>query len=181
MGITSVLCCCWLGGRKGIRPVKSWVMRCWRGYLSGAKCKWLAYGPADATATPLSRLQKIQNGLSFWHRSTQVVLEKRPLNDCVCVCVLIFGDNLFNIFSHLHGQTLLMTPNRIYWTWSHRHMSTLERRSIALVTYERPPIHPIPATTSTINLHFNDHFLDKPVLTNPHSVFFFHLLQMTIF
>ena len=30
---------------------------------------------------------KIQNGLSFWFRLTQVVLEKRPLNDCVRVCV----------------------------------------------------------------------------------------------
>ena len=25
---------------------------------------------------------KIQNGLSFWYQLTQVVLEKRPLNDC---------------------------------------------------------------------------------------------------
>ena len=32
---------------------------------------------------------KIQNGLSFWYRPTQVVLEKRPLNDCVCVCVCV--------------------------------------------------------------------------------------------
>ena len=30
---------------------------------------------------------KIQNGLSFWYRPTQVVLEKRTLNDCVCVCL----------------------------------------------------------------------------------------------
>ena len=30
---------------------------------------------------------KIQSGLSFWYRPTQVVLEKRPLNDCVYVCV----------------------------------------------------------------------------------------------
>ena len=28
---------------------------------------------------------KIQNRLSFWYRPTQIVLEKRPLNDCVCV------------------------------------------------------------------------------------------------
>ena len=83
--VPSVLWRCWLGGRKGIRPVKTWVMGCWHGYLSGAKCIWLAYGPADATATPSSLLQKIQNGLSFWYRPTQVVLEKRPLNDCVCV------------------------------------------------------------------------------------------------
>ena len=32
-------------------------------------------------------LHKIQNGLSFWYRPTQVVLEKRPLKDCVCVCM----------------------------------------------------------------------------------------------
>jgi len=28
------------------------VVRCWRGYLSGARCKCFAFGPADATATP---------------------------------------------------------------------------------------------------------------------------------
>ena len=49
----------------------------------------LAYGPADATASPSSLLQKSQNGLSFGYRPTQAVLEKRPLNDCVCVCVCL--------------------------------------------------------------------------------------------
>ena len=44
----------WLGVRKSIQPVKI-VMRCWHGYLSGARCKWFAYGPADATATQSSR------------------------------------------------------------------------------------------------------------------------------
>ena len=29
----SVLWHCWLGVRKSIRPIKMWVMRCWRGYL----------------------------------------------------------------------------------------------------------------------------------------------------
>ena len=48
--------CCWLGGRKGIRPVKNWVVRCWRGYLSGARCR-LAYGSADVTATHCLLLQ----------------------------------------------------------------------------------------------------------------------------
>jgi len=45
-----VLWRCWLGGRKGIRPVKNWVVGCWCGYLSGARCRFV-YGPADATAT----------------------------------------------------------------------------------------------------------------------------------
>jgi len=35
----SVLWCCWLGSKKGIRPVKTWVVRCWHGYLSGSRCK----------------------------------------------------------------------------------------------------------------------------------------------
>jgi len=52
----SVLWRCWLGVRKGIRPVKNWVVGCWRGYLSGARCR-LAYGPADSTATPCLLLQ----------------------------------------------------------------------------------------------------------------------------
>ena len=30
--------------------------------------------------------------LPFWYRLTQVVLEKRPLNGCVCVCVLHVSD-----------------------------------------------------------------------------------------
>jgi len=29
-------------------------MRYWRGYLTGVRCKWFAYSPADATATPSS-------------------------------------------------------------------------------------------------------------------------------
>ena len=54
--VPSVLWRCWLGGRKGIRPVKIWVVGCWHGYLSGARCR-LAYGPADATATHCLLLQ----------------------------------------------------------------------------------------------------------------------------
>ena len=52
----SVLWRCWLGGMKGIRPVKNWVVGCWHGYLSEARCR-LVYGPADATATHYLLLQ----------------------------------------------------------------------------------------------------------------------------
>ena len=48
--LPSVLWRCWLGNRKGIRPVENRVVMCWHGYLSGARCR-LACGPADATAT----------------------------------------------------------------------------------------------------------------------------------
>ena len=40
------------GQWKCSRPVKIRVMRCWRGYLSGARCRLFEYGPADATAIP---------------------------------------------------------------------------------------------------------------------------------
>ena len=48
----SVLWHCWFGIRKSIQPVKNWVLRCWCGYLCGARCRLFAYGPADATAIP---------------------------------------------------------------------------------------------------------------------------------
>ena len=56
-----MLRCCWLGGRKGIRPVQNWVVECWHGYLSGVRCRF-AYGPADPIATHCLLLQTIQIG-----------------------------------------------------------------------------------------------------------------------
>jgi len=44
-----------VGWQEGLPACKNWVVRYWRGYLSGVRCKWFfAYGPADTTATPLS-------------------------------------------------------------------------------------------------------------------------------
>jgi len=36
---------------EGHPACKNWVVRYWHGCLSEARCKWFAYGPADATAT----------------------------------------------------------------------------------------------------------------------------------
>ena len=61
-------------------------MRCCCGYLSGARCRLFAYGPADAIASQnpviscLSCLKRLVLHEPFWYRLTQVVLEKRPLN-----------------------------------------------------------------------------------------------------
>jgi len=82
----SVLWRCWLGGRKGIRPVKKRVVGCWRGYLPGARCR-LAIDPADATATHSLASVKSRLVLPFWYRLTWVVPEKGPLNGCVRACV----------------------------------------------------------------------------------------------
>jgi len=42
-----------VGCHEGHLACKKRVVRYWHGYLSAARCKWLAYGPADATATPI--------------------------------------------------------------------------------------------------------------------------------
>jgi len=53
--LPSVLWHCWLGGRKGTRPVKNWVVGCWRGCMGwGADFE---YSLADATATHCLLLQ----------------------------------------------------------------------------------------------------------------------------
>jgi len=78
-----------LVGRQEEHPVcKNWVMRCWCGSLSEARCILFAYGPADAIAIPkphyfpLSLASfKSRLVLPFWYRLAQVVLEKRPLSD----------------------------------------------------------------------------------------------------
>ena len=80
----SVLWHCWLGGRKGIRPVKTWVVGCWCGYLSGSRCR-LAYGPADATVSCFS---KIQIGFTFLVPAHLGSPGKRAVKR-VCVCVFI--------------------------------------------------------------------------------------------
>jgi len=43
-----------VGWQEGHPACKNWVMRYWHGYLSGARCRWFTYGPADATATQSS-------------------------------------------------------------------------------------------------------------------------------
>ena len=77
------------------------VVGCWRGYLSGARCR-LVHSPPDATATHSLASVKSRLVLPFWYRLTWVVPEKGPLNGCVCVCV------------HFHIQMQLTQDRSIY-------------------------------------------------------------------
>ena len=66
--------CCWLGGRKGIRPVKK---------LSGGVLAWLSVWselqtciwPSHCHSLPLASV-KSRLVLPFWYRLTRVVPEK---------------------------------------------------------------------------------------------------------
>ena len=81
----SVLWRCWLGGRKGIRPVKklSCGVLAWLSVWSEVQtCIWPSWchWHSLSLASVKSRLV-----LPFWYRLTWVVPEKGPLNRCVCV------------------------------------------------------------------------------------------------
>ena len=62
-------------------------MRCWHGICLERSANDLHMVQLILLPPHHPCSSKIQNGLSFWYRPTQVVLEIRPLNDCVCVCV----------------------------------------------------------------------------------------------
>jgi len=100
---SAVLWCCWLGGRKSTRSVKK-VMRCWRGYLSGARCKLFAYNPADATATRSSHAP-VKSGMVYLSGAglPQVVLEQRPLNRCSSISSssIMSGEELVHLWHSL--------------------------------------------------------------------------------
>jgi len=76
----SVLWRCWLGSRKGIQPVKNWVVGCWHGYLSGARCR-LAYGPADAT----SWWQKVKTSLAHYRRTNTTTTVRMQVYTMHCM------------------------------------------------------------------------------------------------
>ena len=52
-------------------------------------------------------LQQIQNGSSFWYQPTQVVLEIRPLNVCVCVCFMSQGQSTPAHATNSHDATFI--------------------------------------------------------------------------
>ena len=85
--VPSVLWRCWLGGRKGIRPVKNWVpeVLAWLSVWSEVQtCIWPSWCHCHSLSLASVKSRLV---LPFWYRPTWVVPEKGPLNVCVCVCV----------------------------------------------------------------------------------------------
>ena len=81
--VPSVLWCCWLGSRKGIRLVKNCGVLAWLSVWSEVQtyiCPSWCHCHSLSLASVKSRLV-----LPFWYRLTWVVPEKGPLNGCVCV------------------------------------------------------------------------------------------------
>ena len=86
--LPSVLWRCWLGGRKGIWPVKkqSGGVLAWLSVWSKVQtCIWLSWCHCHSPSLASLKSRLV---LPFWYRLTRVVLEKGPLNGCVCVCLI---------------------------------------------------------------------------------------------
>ena len=83
----SVLRRCWLGGRKGIRPVKHRAVGCWCGSLleQGADLHMAHLIPLPLTVSCFS---KIQIGFTFLVPAYLGSPGKRAVK-CVCVCVCV--------------------------------------------------------------------------------------------
>jgi len=92
--LPSVLWHCWLGGRKGIRPVKNWVVGCWCGCLGwGADLHIVQHMPLPLTisCSSKSRLALTFLVLPFWYLLTRVVPDifQKSSKTVVCVCVCV--------------------------------------------------------------------------------------------
>ena len=87
--LPSVLWCCWLGGRKGIRPVKkqSGGVLVWLSVWSKVQtCIWPSWCHCHSLSLASVKSRLV---LPFWYWLTWVVPEKGPLNGCVYVCYIV--------------------------------------------------------------------------------------------
>jgi len=101
-----VLSHCWLGALKSIRPVKNWLMRCWRGCVCSEVQMFCIWSSWCHWHPIISCFIKIPEWLiAFWCWIIQVVLEKRPLNGCLSVCYCYFPA-LYNMYAVGAGNTV---------------------------------------------------------------------------
>jgi len=78
---------------------KNWVIKCWHGYVSGARCEWFAYSSADGHChAVISYFISMQ---IVWCWLIQVVLEKRLLNGYLSVFHMLRAYSL--LLSYTHG------------------------------------------------------------------------------
>ena len=89
--VPSMLWRCWLGSRKGIRPVKNWVVGCWRGYIwsevqtciwpSWCHCHSLSFASVqEAQLSPSDRaMHLVSSNLANYHAIVQKLLIRQVL------------------------------------------------------------------------------------------------------
>ena len=114
LSTTSVLWRCWLGGRKGIRPVKNeWWGTGMVVWSEMQTCIWPSwcYCQSLSLASVKSRLV-----LPFWYQLTRVVPEKGPLNVCVKHCQQ--GKVIIKLMYFEHNRSDKNTQKTSNWNHS---------------------------------------------------------------
>ena len=109
-----------VGRQEGNLAWKNWVVRCWRGYLSGARCR-LCIWPSwcHCHSLSLASVKSSRLVLPFWYRLTRVVPDEGPLNGfvvcccCYCVVVCVFLD----VRASLRSQSIWRSTLRTFWPW----------------------------------------------------------------
>ena len=79
----SVLWCCWLGSRKGIRPIKNLsggVLASLSVWSEVQTCIWPSWCHCHSLSLASVKSRLV---LLFWYQLTRVVQENGPLNGCV--------------------------------------------------------------------------------------------------
>ena len=121
MDLPIVLWRCWLGGRKGTRPVKNWAVRSWCGICleQGADLHIAQLMPLPLTVSCFS---KIQIGFSFLVLAHPGSPGQRAIKRvCVCACVceflwimsIVCGGTLYE--DDASKRTLKMALTKILW------------------------------------------------------------------
>jgi len=103
--VPSVLWRCWLGGRKGIRPVKnsSGGVLAWLSVWSEMQtCMWPSWCHCHSLAVAAVKSRLV---LPFWYWLTRVVPEKGPLNGCVCAISRNTSLQCFDAVGSAAGRT----------------------------------------------------------------------------
>ena len=121
----SVLWRCWLGSRKGIRPVKNWVVGCWRGYLEwGADLHITQQMPLPLTISCSSKSRLVLPSwfLPFWYLLTQMVPDKFQKSSKTVVCVCVFWQRKTPNLPFLDFSILWCCQIAVYEeSWMHVH------------------------------------------------------------
>ena len=109
---------CWLGGRKGIRPVKKLRggVLAWLSVWSKVQtCIWPSWCHCHSLSLASVKSRLV---LPFWYRLTQVVPDKGPLNGCVFVCFLLVScmcriqeSHCYKLLQMQHSKH----PEKIHW------------------------------------------------------------------
>ena len=116
--------------QEGHPAFKNWVVGCWHGYLSAARCR-LAYGPSDATVPlTVSSLVKSRYVSPFLYWLIWVVPEKGPLNVCIGSS---YTKRLLSVHTFLCVRACVRVSGRRCWVHARR-MTSMHSPRLCVTT-----------------------------------------------